>query len=203
MSHNLVVIGGKAPTQFEVKKQYDKIICADSGYDTALAYNLVPTLVVGDFDSTVRNEELEKLGYKGCSHDKDETDTELALMKLYPEDTYDLVGGGEGRMDHLLTIFSLFYRYNPPQHWYTHSEELILVEKEISLTVEPNISISLIPIRSSEKVWVNTQGLVWELQNFEISAASISISNRAKEKTIKIVSTGSLFCVLNRNKEEV
>ena len=69
--------------------------------------------------------------------------------------------------------------------------------------MEPNISISLIPTRSSEKVWVNTQGLVWELQNFEISAASISISNRAKEKTIKIVSTGSLFCVLNRKQEEV
>lgn len=52
MSHNLVVIGGKAPSQFDIKKQYDKIICADSGYDVALAYNLEPTVVVGDFDST-------------------------------------------------------------------------------------------------------------------------------------------------------
>jgi thiamine pyrophosphokinase len=196
MSHNLVVVGGRAPSSFNPSCNYDKIICADSGYDTALKYGLKPTVVVGDFDSTEFASELEKKGYRACSHDKDETDAELALMKLFPGDTYDLIGGGEGRLDHVMALLSLFYRYAPPKHWYTKVEELILVDRELSFNTEPGAAISIIPVRPSEKVWVSSEGLVWELRNYEISAGSISLSNRAKQQKITIAATGQVFCCL-------
>ncbi len=199
MSHNLIVIGGKAPSSFKFEeKSYDKIICADSGYDTALSLGLEPDIVVGDFDSTEMQKELEEKGYKGCSHDKDETDTELALQKLFPDDTYDLLGGGEGRVDHILAIFALFGKYNPPKKWYTQAETLTLVSKEmVKLDMEGVTSLSFIPVNLSKKAYVNSEGLVWELRNYEISALSLSLSNRPKDKIVKIISTEPVFCVIN------
>ncbi len=199
MSHNLIVIGGKAPNKFSCEgKGYDKIICADSGYDTALKLGLVPTCVVGDLDSTDLRKELEDKGVKACSHDKDETDTELALQKLYPDDTYDLIGGGGGRIDHVLAIFALFNKYNPPMKWYTFSETMCLVGKElVEFDLKDVNSVSFIPVDLSNTAFVNSEGLVWELRNYEISVHSLSISNRPSAQKVKLVSTEQIFCVIN------
>lgn len=199
MSHNLIVIGGKAPNKFSCEgKGYDKIICADSGYDTAISLGLVPTCVVGDLDSTNLRRELEEKGIKACSHDKDETDTELALQKLFAEDSYDLIGGGGGRIDHVLAIFALFNKYNPPKTWFTEAETMHLIGKEMrEFDMKDVRSVSFIPVDLSKTAFVNSEGLVWELQNYEISAHSLSISNRANAQDVKLVSTEQVFCVIN------
>lgn len=92
----------------------DLIVAADRGAMLALQYGYTPTLVVGDFDSlTFPVQELEA---RGCTiirvaAEKDETDTELAILAALERgaDTITLLGGlGGARFDHsLANIFLL------------------------------------------------------------------------------------------------
>ena len=105
----VIFTGGEAPEVFKGNhwlnsSSNDCIIAADSGFENCLAYEKVPNLVIGDFDSTsqkkveeffandlskdFRDEDgeelfLPKTDYKILSwpKDKDYTDTELALIE--------------------------------------------------------------------------------------------------------------------------
>jgi len=84
------------------------VIAADRGADHALALGLHVDLAVGDFDSATPAalDELEAHGVRIERHPaaKDATDLELALraaLALEPRRIL-LVGGIEGRLDHLL-----------------------------------------------------------------------------------------------------
>lgn len=198
MSHNLIVVGGCAPDSFDEKIKYDRVICADSGYDTAKRLKLNVDIVVGDFDSTFFADELLSLGYVARNRDKDESDTELALRLLDKGDTYDLIGGGEGRCDHFIAILSLFYSYPAPKVWYTNRETLYFVNGKFEIESRIGTVISIIPVEYDKKVVVNSDGLVWPLVDFEISSSNISLSNRADKDKVKLISTGPVFCVINK-----
>jgi len=106
----VVVAGGSAPGRraLEGVPAGAPVIAADRGADHALALGLDVTLAVGDFDSA-SDEALETLAARGTRierHpvDKDATDLELALraaLGLAPRRIL-VVGGIEGRLDHLL-----------------------------------------------------------------------------------------------------
>lgn len=49
----LPLYAGEAPEQVH-KASGDLLLCADGGYERALAYGLVPRWVIGDFDSMPR-----------------------------------------------------------------------------------------------------------------------------------------------------
>lgn len=198
MSHNLIVVGGCAPDSFDANMKYDRVICADSGYDTAKRFNLKVDIVVGDFDSTLFTDELLSFGYDAANRDKDESDTELALKLLNKGDTYDLIGGGEGRCDHFIAILSLLYRYPAPKVWYTNCETLYFVNGKFEIETRIGTVISIIPVEYDKKVFVNSDGLFWSLEDFEISASKISLSNRADKDKVKLISTGPVFCVINK-----
>jgi thiamine pyrophosphokinase len=106
----VVVAGGSAPSRraAETIPPGAPVIAADRGADHALALGLDVTVAVGDFDSA-SEEALETLAARGTRierHpvDKDATDLELALhaaLELAPRRIL-VVGGIEGRLDHLL-----------------------------------------------------------------------------------------------------
>jgi len=84
------------------------VVAADSGVDHALAAGVMPSVVVGDLDS-VSAEGLAAAVAAGAEvqrhhPDKDHTDLELALVLavgLEPDDVV-VIGGGGGRLDHVL-----------------------------------------------------------------------------------------------------
>jgi thiamine pyrophosphokinase len=83
------------------------VIAADSGTDHALALGLRVDLAIGDFDSsTAPLDELEAAGTRIERHpaEKDATDLELALRAAlaFEPRRILLIGGVEGRLDHLL-----------------------------------------------------------------------------------------------------
>ena len=123
---DLVIIGGKAPGHLQVRRdRYRRIIAADSGYDTACRLSITPDEVVGDFDSTDRADELIAMGYKPCPRDKDDTDAAIAIRRS--SGIYDLIGGGEGRIDHTLSLLAAFRTIAPPSIWYMLSDTLVSV----------------------------------------------------------------------------
>ena len=84
------------------------VIAADSGADHALALGLAIDVAVGDFDSITATTlaRLEQANVRLERHpaDKDATDLELALdaaIAFHPRRII-VLGGGAGRLDHLL-----------------------------------------------------------------------------------------------------
>jgi thiamine pyrophosphokinase len=83
----VIIANGEPPTSSDIAhwlRPGDQLICADGGARVALALNLCPQHVIGDFDSLSAEDltELEKRGAQLHRHSprKDETDLELALL---------------------------------------------------------------------------------------------------------------------------
>ena len=179
---SLIVVGGKAPDVFEMPPYpYARIIAADSGYDTACRLSIVPDLAVGDFDSTEYINFVVEKEYKRAPRDKNESDMELALMEI--EGGYDLLGGGEGRFDHLMYIITLFRKYGVPRFWFTKEDAIIGVNSHIELDLPIGINVSIIPLGEAH---VTTAGLLWELSNAYLGPEFMSLSNRNKDRRVII-----------------
>lgn len=192
MQKSLILIGGRGPDNIDFLdlSRYGKIIAADSGYDLAKKLNIKPDIVVGDFDSTEYKAELLNLGFEMCPRDKDDSDFTLALRKAKGE--YDLLGGGEGRLDHLISIFSTFLNFSPPTLWLT-KEDAIFSSTCFKAEVKKDSTLSFFPASLNEKTKVSTSGLVWDLNDDEVSLSFLSLSNRARCEEIEIRSEKKLF----------
>ena len=80
-----------------------QILAADAGYKKALAANVIPTDVVGDFDSMARPTDLpDGVRLLTVPAEKDDTDTMLACSIAVENGCTSLliVGGTGGRADH-------------------------------------------------------------------------------------------------------
>jgi thiamine pyrophosphokinase len=163
------------------------IAAADSGLLAAEAAGLRPDWVLGDMDSlgAAGLERLEAyppervLRYEAA---KDYTDTELALRLLYDKgcDETWLVGGGGGRLDHLLAIRSLFERQRCPTRWLTAAEDVRFLEAPGELTVSGAAAslVSVFPL--GQGPWdVESEGLRWPLAGLPWDRGFFGISNTA------------------------
>lgn len=89
-------------------QNFDMIIAADSGYISAEKLNIVPDIIVGDFDSAPK----PKLNAQILTMpaEKDDTDTMLACNIAIERGAKNILilGGTGGRADHFLSnVFSL------------------------------------------------------------------------------------------------
>ena len=102
----LVVAGGSAPTRRAVEAipPGARVVAADRGADHALALGLEIDLAIGDFDSATPAAVEAARTIERHAVDKDATDLELALRAAlaYEPRRILVVGGIEGRLDHLL-----------------------------------------------------------------------------------------------------
>lgn len=194
ISFSLIIVGGKAPESFYMPlDKYAKIIAADSGFDTALSLGIEPDLIVGDFDSSINKAKIEEYEHIEAPMDKDESDMELALMNM--NGPYDLLGGGEGRLDHLVAIFALFHKYGVPRYWFTKQDVIIGVNSELVINLPINSTISIFPLSSAK---VQSEGLIWELGEKELSPSFMSLSNRNKTEKVSLKTDRPIFVRIER-----
>lgn len=118
---NIVIVsGGKAPKEQLLRKYVDDdtlIISADKGADVLYNYNIVPNIIVGDFDSAKFNN-IEYFRSKGCEiisypEEKNFTDTQAAIeksMEFTPEKVL-MFGCTGSRLDHTLANLGLLYKF--------------------------------------------------------------------------------------------
>ncbi len=89
----------------------DLIVCADGGYALARRENIVPHVLVGDFDSLGRLPDDVPPGCRviPAQREKNETDTFLCLQCGISEgcDTFLIAGGIGGRLDHTVANLQL------------------------------------------------------------------------------------------------
>ena len=203
MSRGILFIGGAHPRVeyvHQILKDIDVVGAADSGYDSALACGIKPQWVVGDMDSIAHPDQLQKLpshAVDWCSQEKDETDTELGMMRLNREGCTSsiLIGGGEGRLDHTLALTKLFLGEWVPDAWYTAYEWVSLLHTQRILRGSAGHRLSLFPIGNGP--WkVHSKGLQWPVDSVDWQNGGYSLSNCFLEERIELYGVQGLFLVM-------
>ena len=186
----------------------DLLIAADGGARHCIAANLLPQVVIGDFDSLSESElkVLEAHGAKLIRYPsrKDSTDLELALEYACNQgaDQILILGGLGQRWDQTLAnILLLVHPANTCARvsLIDGNQEIMLIGSSQTLEIfgQPGDTVSLIPIRGDAK-GITTQGLEYPLHHGTLRfGTSRGISNvLLDEKGTIHLEHGLLICIL-------
>ncbi len=204
-SAGLLFVGGDGPDTELIGKAVERaelVIAADSGYDLACSLGVAVDLLVGDMDSIRRLPESESLSgdrILAFDRDKDETDTEIGLRLLHERGATDvtIVGGGGGRLDHLLAIMTLFERELRPSRWITANEEVVHIEGQAVFEEMRGVVCSFFPV-GDIVCTMRTSGLKWPLDGLSWRHGDVGISNcGVDDRVIVTMLSGRLIMVRN------
>ena len=205
----IVLIGGKSPEFQLVKHEIDRadiIIAADSGLEYAVSNTIHVDYIVGDMDSLENKKLLEQFPpdiVKVYPEEKDETDTEIGIRTLQQlgAQQITIIGGGGGRLDHLIGILTLFDRKNPPHKWLNHSYQVIAIFDTMETEVKEGEIISFFPLGCNPCTMTST-GLKWNLDGLTWRRGDMGISNVAVDKKVSVeMKTGRVIMVRKMGKE--
>ena len=180
----VLVLGGEHPSTDIIEEciiKADLVVAVDSGFDYLWENGFDFDYVVGDMDSTRYGRAIAELPEEKvliAPTEKDETDTELGLhfLKERSIDNVVMIGGGGGRLDHLLGIVALFDREIRPDEWYTRNEGVISIDRLKSFRRLKGKTVSLFPA-GSETCTMRSSGLKWPLDELVWERGSVGISN--------------------------
>ena len=194
----LLIGGGRFPSEnyFLQLAENRKIFCIDRGIKLCHGLNILPEILLGDFDSAEKIfvDWAAENKVKIIRHpiEKDFTDTQLALDYLgenFKNFSVILTGAFGGRSDHLFsTIFScanfkskIFLADENEIIFYLHGGESTIV----NFSKKP-VAVSILPVTKICE-GVNTENLHWELNDAKIfQDIPNAVSNRVESSEIKI-----------------
>lgn len=192
-------IGGLGPA--------DLVVAADSGADLAVGAYVAVDILVGDLDS-ISGSTLDRVFDDGTvieahSPDKDATDLELALEVALRHDPSEIVfvGGGRGRLDHLLGNVGVIgspAASHVTVDWVMERETAYVVRGGRTIPTTPGEVFSLIPI-GNEARGVHVRYARWPLRDASLRFhSSLGISNVALGTEVEIeVGEGAVLAVFN------
>lgn len=186
--NGVLITGGELPEYKYVKKYLENayICVADSGFDWVLKNNVDFDHIVGDMDSIINKKYLDEVDPKKITilpKDKDDTDTIFGLkfLKNIGVNNVTLIGGGGGRLDHLLGIVSIFETELAPKQWVTHNEVIFFVSGYFNLDNYIGYNISVYPL-GAIVCRIESFGLKWDLNMVDWNFKSVGISNYIQNK---------------------
>jgi thiamine pyrophosphokinase len=179
----------------------DLIVAADGGYRYCLKHEIIPDLIIGDFDSlgeTPYGEKVIKLPVE-----KDVTDTAAAVK--YAEEKgvneFHIYGGTGGRLDHTLANISLAARISAGGgRCYIYSDGVIITAlTDGKITLKPKNCGAVVSIFSFTDVseGVTLSGLKYPLNNVVLTNNfPLGISNETAADVVEIeVRRGTLLII--------
>jgi thiamine pyrophosphokinase len=140
--------------------------------------------------------------------DKDFTDTELALdaLRELGAKFIRLIGGGGGRLDHLLAVRELFERPFFPVTWHTRNENIYALEPDgeplvTKFKTECGGTVSLLP--AGDGPWIiESEGLKWAVTNLEWKRGVFGICNIAPEGSFLLTVRKGRFLLILPHKDQ-
>lgn len=186
----------------------DWIIGADGGAGRALAWGLVPDLVIGDMDSLTGEDRaiLEGRGCRFVEHPraKDETDLELALRYAVEMGTQEIVvlGALGGRLDHTLAnvlLLTLPVLDGVSVRIADGRGETLLLRggRAVTLRGKAGDLVSLLPLGGDAR-GVTTSGLAWGLAGDRLRfGLSQGVSNEMTSHEARIELNEGLLLVVH------
>lgn len=182
----------------QLVREYDYVIAADGGVEHCERLEVMPSLVIGDGDSTTQ--ERQRQYTMAINRDQNTTDLQKALASitaLDPPDDYTLdffcVTSHE-RFDHALTALWLLF-VDPHVHTiYTPFQAIRLIRKECQLNEPTGTPLSLVPV--GEKAVVDIEGCEWNGVDIVFDQNRSGVSNRTVAETARItVKAGVVWCL--------
>ncbi|RLC23727.1 MAG: thiamine diphosphokinase [Deltaproteobacteria bacterium] len=165
------------------------IISADGGARHLRALNILPHVMIGDFDSILPADKLffkkKKVEMLTFSSKKDHTDSEICVSWAIDNKATDitLLGVTGTRLDHTLAnIFLLkeLARENIPARIINKNNEIHIITDHIELNGQPKDLLSIIPV-TQKVTGITLKGLEYPLVNADIKmGSSIGVSNTFK-----------------------
>jgi thiamine pyrophosphokinase len=191
----LVFAGGAMAIPAGPLPEADYVIAADSGLDHAVSLGFTVDLLVGDLDS-VTDQALAAaragaIEIEEHPEDKDATDLELALAAAvrHGAGRIVVVGGGGGRMDHLLANAMLITSpawADLDVEWLVDSARLLAVRHEAMISGAVGDLLTLLAVGEPAD-GVTTTGLEYELADDVLLASSTrGVSNVFTEETVTV-----------------
>ena len=212
MKRCLIVTGGTIDIAFAKdflsQRSYDYVIAADAGLEVLRPLHISPNAVVGYLD-TVDKKVLEEyqnqpdIEFEIHKPEKDETDTELALLTAARQgcEAVDILGALGGRMDHAIGNIQLMYQffcqgmevniYDARNRLYLLGGHKVFHREEVY-----GKYISFLPMTETVE-GLTLRGFKYPLQRRTIGlGTSLCISNELKrEEGILELEKGVLLCV--------
>ena len=209
MKRCLIVTGGTIDIAFAKdflsQRSYDYVIAADAGLEVLRPLHISPNAVVGDLGRERLLEYQERSGVRADVHqpEKDETDTELALLTAARQgcEAVDILGALGGRMDHAIGNIQLMYQffcqgmevniYDARNRLYLLGGHKVFHREEVY-----GKYISFLPMTETVE-GLTLRGFKYPLQRRTIGlGTSLCISNELKrEEGILELEKGVLLCV--------
>ncbi len=183
----------------EIPDDSDYVIAADAGYEYCRKNNIIPDLVLGDFDSlgaAPKHPNVVQLPVE-----KDDTDTVFAiktgLEKGYRH--FYIYGGlGGKRSDHTMAnLQSLLYLANRKARGWLFGENCVWTAiKNTSITIKGEGNVSVFCIDGAAH-GVTLKGLKYEIENAEISSDfPIGVSNSMSAEMASVEVTDGALLVM-------
>ena len=201
-----IIISGGRITDYEYIKSWiaadDTIICADSGYNHAVKMGIVPSVIVGDFDSIGEIPDgIICLRYPAR---KDLTDTEIAVEYAREKgfNEFIILAGTGSRIDHSLTNILLL------KSTLEHGEKAMLIDEHnkifitnshLQLQETSGSILSIIPLTFCQGV--TTKNLEYPLCDAEMFVGKgLGVSNIMLEAHATVfVNEGVLLVIVAKD----
>lgn len=219
----LLITGGKVNMDFAeeytASQEYDTVVCADSGLNTAYQLGMPVHYFMGDFDS-VSPEILEAYRegkVEGSEHcewvrypkEKDYVDTQLVLEWILEKgaDEITFLGATGGRLDHFLAninILMLALKQKVPAYIVDSRNRIRLTDSTLSIERQDMYGkyLSLLPLTSTV-TGVTLRGLKYLIEDYTLEVGiARAISNEMDETSDKaeiLLRTGVLIVVESKD----
>lgn len=186
--------------EFSVEEAY--VICADGGLDTALANNITPDLIIGDFDS-VHAELPDNIETIRLPVAKDDTDMMAAIKIAFRRgyNNFVLLGALGGRFDHSyanLSALAYISLLGGQAVLADGNCKIFLVRSSrITLTEMKGCTLSVFPF-GCPSCTVSYQGMLYPLTEYCLKAdVPLGVSNQIIQDTAEItVHSGNALVVV-------
>lgn len=180
----------------------DLVIAADAGYKTCRSFGIVPTLVLGDFDSMAAPDDFENI--LRVPVEKDDTDTFLAA-KLGLErgcKAFHLYGGAGGdRPDHTMAnLQMLLWLSKRGCRGYLYDRRFVytaITNGSITIPRARDWALLSVFCMGADAHGVSLSGVQYPLENGNLSAEfPLGVSNHilAEEATVSVEDGTLLLC---------
>ncbi len=210
--HCLIVTGGTIQSEFATEyikeRAWNYVVCADAGMKFCHEAGIMPDLILGDFDSV--DEESYEYFQKVCpermerfpSH-KDETDTELALLRAIEAgaDDITMIGATGTRLDHVMGNIQMLKlaldRKVSCQIVDAHNR-IRMVDKfaELKKANQFGKYVSLLPF-TPEVRGITLKGFAYEVEDFTlVSGIARGVSNELEAETATIFCEEGILLVI-------
>lgn len=180
-------LNGEKPKNIHSLDKYDAIYCTDGAFHFLEEVNIIPDLIIGDFDSIT---DLPKHIENIHTPDQNFTDFEKAIKIIIEKGfkSIDVFAANGMEQDHFLGNMTTALKYfnKIKITFYDDNQTYYFIDKKVVLNHVLNKKVSLFPFPKAKKVF--SKGLMYPLNGMTLSMKKNKIGTRniATENEVEI-----------------